>query len=400
VISVLIFEKNMTKLLLKFKSKIANLTSGNLMRRWLMLLLLPFVVVGLYKLYEHKKVNEIYAVDPLVVTYDGHTPPSPVFSITNMLPGDTEEKTFNVKNDSPDSVGIVMFGTKTDETQSFATELDVVVTELPSTVIYTGKLQGFFDAGVFDLGSFPAGVDRDYEVHVYFPSEAGNEWQLASVVFDITWQTKIPDLPPECSALAGKITRVVEGTDGNDNIHASIANELILAKGGNDKVDASSGDDCVVLGDGNDTLVATSGNDIVLGGAGNDKINAGSENDVVYGGDGNDQIKSGSGDDIVYGGTGNDDIDLGTGNDKAWGEDGNDNIDGGNDDDEIHGGPGNDSLRGGGGNDKIYGDEDNDYIEANSGNDYVDGGSGIDTIYGGSGTDTCVNGESSYSCEI
>jgi len=52
-------------------------------------LLLPFVLFGLYYVYNQhsSKGVETYAIDPLIVTYPGN-PQNPMFTITNMLPGD------------------------------------------------------------------------------------------------------------------------------------------------------------------------------------------------------------------------------------------------------------------------------------------------------------------------
>src|SRR3989344_1340205 len=310
----------------------------------------PLVFLGAYNVIRDARNNDIYAVDPLIVTYNGGPPPNPVFIVTNMLPGDEIEKEFNVKNDSPDNVDVVMKGIKTTETQEFADILEIIIGEVADADIFGGTtgfktLEDFFVEGNISLGNVPAGGDRDFRVKVLFPSSAGNEYQNALVIFDIEWRTVI-DLPDECQELEGIVTEIVEGTEGDDNIHATTAPELILAKGGNDKVDASSGSDCVVLGDGNDYVRSESGNDIVLGGNGNDKIISGSGNDTVYGGPGNDNISTGSGADKAYGGEGDDKISTG------------------------------------------------------SGNDYADGESGVDNISGGSGTDTCLNEETASSCEF
>ena len=374
-----------------------------------MFLLLPFVIFGVIYLYHQNRIKNIYATDPLVVTYAGGPPTLPMFVVTGMLPGDETEKTFNVENDSPNLVSEVsMEGAKTDEEKSFAEILDVEITELPSTVIFTGKLQNFFDNPPISLGSFPAFSNSDFRVKVKFPFEAGDEYQEAMVKFNLKWvatgegtgtptppngptstptvgPTPTPNgevLPIECNHLEGKLYSIIEGTEGDDKLHGDVNSNLILAKGGDDEVDASSGDDCVVLGEGNDEVDSESGNDVIIAGGGNDDVD------------------SGSGNDIVYGGEGNDDIELGSGNDKAYGEGGNDDIDGGADNDEIYGGLGEDILRGGAGMDKLYGDEGNDDLHGISGNDFLDGGADTDDLHGNWGTDTCLNGESNSSCEI
>lgn len=308
---------------------------------------------GLIYVYQRAQVSKVYAVDSMTVTYNGDTPPTPVFSVTNMLPGDSDEKDFKVKNNlDTGSFDVTLRGNKTFEDKEFADILEIIISEVGGSDLYGGVLgfktvQNFLDEPFLALGNFPAGAEKTFKVKVFFPSSAGNEYQMASVVFDLVWETALPsEVPPECRELAGKITNLVEGTDGNDKLHGSVASDLILAKAGNDKVDSSSNDDCVVLGDGNDRVDSESGNDIILGG------------------NGNDIIRSGSGDDKVYGGNGNDNITLGSGDDSAWGEEGNDVIDGG------------------------------------SGVDYLHGAAGTDKLDGASNTDTCIQGESLKACEI
>jgi Ca2+-binding RTX toxin-like protein len=335
------------------------------------------------------RAREAQAVDPLLITYDNAPIPNPVFTYTNMLPGDEIEEEVKVKNNlGSGSFNVSMDGIMTDETAQFADILEIIITEFGVGDIYGGTtgpktVQNFLDEPPMDLGAFTAGQEKTYTFKVKFPSSAGNEYQLAKVVFDLKFETFITiELPPECEHLAGTITNVVEGTEGNDDIHGTIQGDLILAKGGNDKIDSSSNSDCVVGGEGNDKIGSESGNDVVIAGPGNDKV------------------ESGSGNDTVYGGAGNDNLVLGSGNDKAYGGQGEDNIDGGSGDDEIWGGSQNDTLRGGTDNDKVYGEAGNDNIQGNSGNDLLDGGADTDVLNGNSGTDTCLSGETTMSCEL
>jgi Ca2+-binding RTX toxin-like protein len=63
-------------------------------------------------------------------------------------------------------------------------------------------------------------------------------------------------------------------------------------------------------------------------------------NDTIYGNGGNDQIEARDNEDTIYGGEGDDALAAGSGNDTAYGEDGNDIIAGGAGDDVLVGGPG------------------------------------------------------------
>ena len=374
-------------------------------RRTLALILLPFVSFGLFLVIKNAQLSRsAYAVDPLVVTYAGGPPPNPMFVVTDMLPGDEVEKVFNVKNDSPDPQNVIMDGIKTEEVGDFAGILEVLITDEVPNTYFSGTLQDFFDSPPISLGTFPSGSDKNFRVKVKFPSGAGNEYQNAKVVFDIIWKSESApppiELPEECRHLAGIITTVIEGTEGDDFILGERASELILAKGGRDYVLASKGDDCIVGGEGNDYLLdGSDGNDVIIGGPGNDRIDGSDDKDIIYGNGGGDSIEGGNNEDLIYGGEGNDVIDSGGHDDKVYGEGGDDNIQGGSENDEIYGGVGADNIEGESGNDKLYGNEGDDNLDGGSGLDFLNGGPDTDTLNGGSNTDTCINGEIVSSCE-
>ncbi|MBI3349607.1 MAG: LEPR-XLL domain-containing protein, partial [Burkholderiales bacterium] len=126
--------------------------------------------------------------------------------------------------------------------------------------------------------------------------------------------------------------------------------------------------------DGDDNVHGTIANDNFSGGLGNDTIGGGAGNDVIDGGPGNDALSGDDGDDQVSGGAGNDSISGGNGADTLSGGDGNDSIDGGYGNDALTGGAGDDSLNG------SYGD------------DVLDGGAGNDTLQDGYGSDTILFG--------
>ena len=318
-----------------------------------------------------RRAREVQAVDPLLITYNNAPTPNPVFTYSNMLPGDEITEEVKVKNNlGSGGFNVSMDGIMTDETTQFADILEIIITEVGFGDIYGGtagfsSLQNFLDELPIDLGAFSAGEEKTYNFKVKFPSLAGNEYQLAKVVFDLIFETSIESqLPPECEHLAGVIVDVFEGTEGDDDIHSNIYPNLILAKGGNDIIDSSASGDCVVAGDGNDIVRSESGDDVVLGGGGNDTIESGSDNDTVYGGEGDDNIMAGSGNDKVFGG------------------------------------PGVDTISGGSGIDELYGEAGNDIITGGGSNDFLDGGTDSDNLNGDSGTDTCIDGETLTSCEL
>ena len=362
-----------------------NLKSKIINRRTLTLILLPIVALGSLFIYKNAKVKNTYAIDPLVVTYNGDQPPDPMFDLNDMKPGDTDKRCFKVKNNSTEAFSVEMSGSITLEEKNFSHILEILIyDQATNDVIFQGLMKDLFTSFPFNLGNFTAGSERIYCISVDFPKDAGNEYQEAKAVFDIIWRTELPedDIPPECEHLRGKIVNVIHGTEGKDKIKGTTKSDLIYAYGGDDFIDASSSDDCIVLGSGNNTVYAESGNDVIIGGTGDDTIYAGSGNDIVYAGSGNNKIYGGSGNDIIYGGIGDDYIEGGSGDDLIWG------------------GAGNDTILGGSGKDTIYADEGDDYLYGGSNNDYLDGGPGHDIINGDSGNDTCLNGPIYTSCEI
>ncbi len=78
--------------------------------------------------------------------------------------------------------------------------------------------------------------------------------------------------------------RVVQGTQGGD--------ELTMTSGG-DRVFARAGDDSVDGGAGNDRVRGGRGDDALYGGDGRDRLRGGQDNDFLDGGDGNDYLNGG-----------------------------------------------------------------------------------------------------------
>lgn len=156
--------------------------------------------------------------------------------------------------------------------------------------------------------------------------------------------------------------------------------------------------------EGNDTLNGTDADDQIFGLAGDDYINTNKGNDRVEAGDGNDTINSDEGDKTLFGGKGNDTLFGYFGNNKLYGDDGNDLLFGTYGNNTLEGGNGNDTLSGGTGNNILRGGNGNDTLNSGSGSETLDGGNGQDflatrgsfgdkagkitTLIGGTGTDT------------
>ncbi|GAB9243435.1 beta strand repeat-containing protein [Bradyrhizobium diazoefficiens] len=203
---------------------------------------------------------------------------------------------------------------------------------------------------------------------------------------------------------------IIQGTTGNDIIHAYGMFNTIHGNGGSDTiyaglygtVDVPSGDSAVYLqgivnhvtgGYGNVTVTGSTGATTIALGNGNDTIDAsgygnvitlGNGNDIVHPGDGASQTTAGNGNDLVtlsgYGNT----VMLGNGNDVVAGRDGANSVTLGDGNNTVNlGGMGNQITVGSGTN----------AIIAGSGSDNVVAGAGHDTIMlGGAANHVVLNG--------
>ncbi|MEG4801005.1 cadherin-like domain-containing protein [Microcoleus sp. ARI1-A2] len=220
---------------------------------------------------------------------------------------------------------------------------------------------------------------------------------------------------------SGSDPQTLEGTDDDDLIVATGANQSLYGKKGDDKIkgkrdkknkiyggkgkdDCEGGDDDDEIkgdrgddkcdgGGGNDTLYGGKDNDTLSGGSGNDTCQGDDGNDWVHGNDGKDDVDGGSGSDTVYGGKGDDTCKGGEGNDTVRGDRGNDNVSGGEGNDTVNGGKDNDTVIGGAGSDGCSGDDGDDTVMGGSGDDTTTGGAGNDNVSGDEGDDSVVGGE-------
>ncbi|MBD1811426.1 cadherin-like domain-containing protein, partial [Microcoleus vaginatus] len=194
----------------------------------------------------------------------------------------------------------------------------------------------------------------------------------------------------------------VIGTDNDDLIVATGANEKIFGQKGEDKLIGNPGkknemyggksdDDCEG-GDDDDRIRGDLNNDNVKGGKGNDTLNGGKDNDTVMGGEGNDACEGDDGDDSAHGNEGDDDVKGGAGNDSVYGGKGNDDCEGGEGNDNVRGDRGKDNVKGGAGNDTVNGGKDNDIVAGDADSDVCSGDDGDDSVSGGIGDDTVMGG--------
>ena len=159
------------------------------------------------------------------------------------------------------------------------------------------------------------------------------------------------------------------GSNFNDTITGTSANEFLYGEDGNDTINGGGGIDRIYGGDGNDVQRGQGGNDQLYGSAGADQLNGGTGLDIA-----NYRASSaGVGVDMAAGGTGGDaDGDTYFGIEAVYGSDFVDTITGNTSSNELRGFDGDDTLDGGSGNDRLF------------------GGNGADTFIGGAGIDIAM----------
>ncbi|QDQ26991.1 hypothetical protein FNU76_11800 [Chitinimonas arctica] len=188
------------------------------------------------------------------------------------------------------------------------------------------------------------------------------------------------------------LLRTLDGTEGNDTIHAFSSDDKILVRGGDDLVNAGAGNDTVEGGAGNDRIHAGEGNDLLDGGDGDDALYAEAGDDSLHGGLGNDSLYGYDGADLLNGGVGDDLLDGGAGDDQLDGGEGRDTLNGGYGANRLDSGAGDDLVSAGDGDDTINSGEGNDTVTAGAGVNRLDGGAGDDRISAYDGADTIIGG--------
>lgn len=324
------------------------------MKRVLKIIILLVIFVSLINYSEITKsilgIKTAYAVGDLSVDW-GVPGGQPLFTIANMVPGQSQIRTVKVANGSSANRLVGISGDKTNETGNLSSALTITISQ--NGVDVYGGTSGEKTVAQFltestlpnfaQLSSLTPDSSANYVITVKFKDQAGNEFQNKTLSLNLTIGLAV-DIPTSCQGISftGK---VITGSQNNDSLSGTSKNDLILGLEGNDSISGGGGNDCIIAGSGSDRVSGDNGNDVIDAGAGNDQ---------VAGGNGRDTILSG---------------------------DGNDRIDGGNGDDSISGSLGNDILTGG------------------NGTDILDGGSGVDVTIGGRGTDTC-RAETRVSCEL
>jgi hypothetical protein len=117
--------------------------------------------------------------DPLIVQFEK----SPLFSETNILPGDTVNRWIKVWNNSGEVQKIVVSPINVNNPDGLG---DVLYLQIKEGVnaLYNGTLAGFFSAGTVYLSDLANGGQTQYDFYVTFDSASGEEYAGKILGFD------------------------------------------------------------------------------------------------------------------------------------------------------------------------------------------------------------------------
>lgn len=362
---------------------------SNLLRKFLVIFASVLLIAGSFYVYEANKNNTVYAVGDLNIDW-GVPDGDPIFIVAHMFPADVESRDVDVVNNAAVTRPVAVRGVKTFETLNFSTVLDFIILEGATPIYGAGSVTGaktladFFaesgDVNGIFLSNLGPTISTTYTFTVTFPESAGNEFQNASVIFDLIIGISV-DVPEECSQIEFSQDPIF-GTALGDSISGGPGNDLIFGLEGGDSINGNGGDDCIVGGDGGDSLRGNEGNDVIVGGEDGDSLKGNNGNDRLIGGNGSDSLNGGNGEDLLLG------------------DEGHDSLEGDNNNDKLFGGNGDDSLSGGNGIDELYAQDGNDSLNGGNQDDTLIGGSGpFDSANGNAGTDTC-EAEWETNCEL
>ena len=96
----------------------------------------------------------------------------PVFSVADMVIGDTKSGTIKVSNDGANKASYVLKGSATGS-EALAQAVQIVIKDPSDAVVYSGSLDGFNDtAAGFNLDALAPSTSRTYSVEVSLPAQA------------------------------------------------------------------------------------------------------------------------------------------------------------------------------------------------------------------------------------
>jgi len=142
-----------------------------------------------------------YPASNISVNWGASAPDYTIFMVTDMLPGDSGQRSITITNTGSSPRPLTVRSTKTSELKNFSLILNITVFKDNSPVYGPQSLSQFFaDSAALSgipLGNLAGHATSTFKFLVSFPAVAGNGYQLAKVVFNLQIG-KILDIPEKC----------------------------------------------------------------------------------------------------------------------------------------------------------------------------------------------------------
>ncbi|MDQ1159332.1 Ca2+-binding RTX toxin-like protein [Sphingomonas sp. SORGH_AS 950] len=176
------------------------------------------------------------------------------------------------------------------------------------------------------------------------------------------------------------------GSGGDAQGDRLVSIEHVIGSSFDDRITGTAGADTIDGGAGADELIGNDGDDILSGGSGDDRLLGGAGADTLTGGEGDDDLVGGEGADVLTGGSGSDTADYATSAAAVRVNLATGLAHGGDAEGDTLSGI--ENLTGSSGNDVLTGDGGANVLTGGAGDDLLTGGAGADTLVGGDGIDT------------
>ncbi|MFE8583487.1 cadherin domain-containing protein [Sphingomonas sp. NCPPB 2930] len=176
------------------------------------------------------------------------------------------------------------------------------------------------------------------------------------------------------------------GSGGDAQGDRLVSIEHVIGSSFDDRITGTAGADTIDGGAGADELIGNDGDDILSGGSGDDRLMGGAGADTLTGGEGDDDLVGGEGADVLTGGSGSDTADYATSAAAVRVNLATGLAHGGDAEGDTLSGI--ENLTGSAGNDVLTGDGGANVLTGGAGDDLLTGGAGADTLVGGDGIDT------------
>ena len=127
---------------------------------------------------------------------------TPLFSEANIVPGDSVTRYIRVGNKVNESIAINSAATGVNDPDGLGDMLNIVIKK-GSTILYQNTLSAFFHATNIPLGSLAISENVQYDYTISFNTQAGNNYQEKTLMFDIAVNAQTSDTAGNGSIFLG-----------------------------------------------------------------------------------------------------------------------------------------------------------------------------------------------------